>query len=289
MANTDQELVILNDHINALTDKFHKGLELLCAKYCNDAGHSHICKFWLAKGASAYVSSCLSYRRLAATLTSTMRSTARIIHQSETLQTFSQLYSTASYPHVPLCTVYMGYHCEGYVVNAFEVACTRPSMSIVMPEILESSNFATEFAQPVTIHSADLSIVVLPHSSTANSPVVFTSTCFCSTSNITLELHDAATIDAPVLHSTVVADQHYINVAVLCPQDNTSGLLVFCQANVFYKKLLNAFYKNPRITRHDISRLVYSTHTDHAAHMLSESNIYYIANQWKVFDPGIVA
>ena len=56
---------------------------------------------------------------------------------------------------------------------------------------------------------------------------------------------------------------------------------------MFYKKLLNAFYKNPRITRHDISRLVYSTHTDHAAHMLSESNIYDIANQCKVFDPGI--
>ena len=77
--------------------------------------------------------------------------------------------------------------------------------------------------------------------------------------------------------------------AVLYPLDNSSSLLVFRQANGYHKKILNAFYKNSQMTRLYIYKLAYSTRTDHAAYLLSESNIYYIANQWKVFDPGIVA
>ena len=60
------------------------------------------------------------------------------LHQIETFILRSKLHRAFPLPVVPNRTVYMGYHCEGYMVNTIEVVYTRPSIYVTKAEAMES-------------------------------------------------------------------------------------------------------------------------------------------------------
>ena len=289
----EQKIAILSHRINTLSTRFEKNLNSICANSCSyTTGHSQLCKSMSAQHASAYTSS-RDYRGRVAAPTMMLRTNAQL-HQSETFILCSQLHSTFSLLAVPNRTVYMGYHCEGYVVNTFEVIHTRPPIHVAKAEAMESLQSVSEFTRIVSLQSADICTVTVDISNHINNVIPCVTNVICEFAPTVITCSPANLKNACPLHvqastfSTSV-EPYSISTRTLPPLNTQLGVVTPVQYNIAIRWTftmchwyMNALPKLP---------VVFPSHYSFSlANTRCKVPQDYVAFscQWKVFDPGII-
>ena len=288
----EQKIAILSHRINTLSTRFEKNLNSFCANSCSvTTGHSQLCKSMSAQHASAYTFS-RDYRGRAAAPTMMLRTNAQL-HQSETFILRSQLHCTFSLPAVPNRTVYMGYHCEGYMVNTFEVVHTRPSIYVAKAEAMESLQSVPEFPQIVSLQSAVICTVKVDISTHINNVIPCVTNVICEVPP-TVTCSPAILRDACLLHvqtasfSTSV-EPYSIGIQILPPLSTQSGVVTPVQYNTTIRWTFTICYWYMNVLQ-KLPVVFPSHHSFSLANMQCKVPQDYaaISCQWKVFDPGII-
>ena len=288
----EQKIAILSHRINTLSTRFEKNLKSICANNCSvTTGHSQLCKSMSAQHASAYTSS-RDYRGRAAAPTMMLRTNAQL-HQSETFILRSQLHCTFSLPAVPNRTVYMGYHCEGYMVNTFEVVYTRPSIYVAKAEAMESLQSVSEFTQSVSLQSADICTVTVDISNRIDNviPCVtnvickFAPTDTCSPAN----LKNACSLYLQTASFSTTVEPYSISTQTSPPLSTQLGVVTPVQYNIAIRWTFTTCYwymdvlqKLPVVFPPNFSFSLANTRCKVPQDYVAFSC------QWKVFDPGII-